>query len=115
MSGKSRVVTAGSLNFPEATKIGYGMPQELTIVENDVLGARQREARKKRRRSVMTVNKIFGELELVDDATEVFIGDENFPTMAHGNWYQDDVMEYAHSEVKSFTWQDDNKLYIELK
>lgn len=45
---KSRVVTAGSLNFPEATKIDYGMLQELTIVENDVLGARQREARKER-------------------------------------------------------------------
>lgn len=39
-----QVVTAGSLNFPEAIKLGYDMLQELMVAEDDVLGARQREA-----------------------------------------------------------------------
>lgn len=28
---------------------------------------------------------------------------------------QDNVLNYMHHEVESFTWQDDNKLYIDVK
>ena len=63
----------------------------------------------------MTVEKIF-EIGIIDDNTEIFIRQgEYFKVLAHGNWYQDDILEYSEHEVESFTWQDDNKLYIDLK
>lgn len=33
----------------------------------------------------------------------------------HGNWYQDDVLDYMDHEVEIFTWQDDNELYVDVK
>ncbi|GFI47217.1 hypothetical protein IMSAGC019_02541 [Lachnospiraceae bacterium] len=62
----------------------------------------------------MTVNKIL-EMGLVNDSTEIFIRDEESGVLAHGNWYQDDILVYGGCEVKSFTWQDDNKFYIDVK
>lgn len=62
----------------------------------------------------MTVKKIF-DVGLVNDSTEIFIRDEGFHVLAHGNWYQDDVLEYLDHGVESFTWQDDNKIYIDVK
>lgn len=61
----------------------------------------------------MTLEKLFF-MGLIGDNTEVFIRDTGFHVLAHGNWYQDNVLEYAHHEVESFTWQDDNKIYIDL-
>lgn len=52
---------------------------------------------------------------LVKDNTEIFIRDEDFGVLAHGNWYRDNVLNYMHHEVKSFTWQGDNKLYIDVE
>lgn len=53
---------------------------------------------------------------LIKDNTEIFIRQgEGFHVLAHGNWYQDDILDYMHHEVESFTWQDDNKLYIDVK
>lgn len=62
----------------------------------------------------MTLEKIY-EMGLIKDSTEIFIRDEEFHVLAHGNWYQDDVLDYMRNEVKSFTWQGDNKLYIRLE
>ncbi len=63
----------------------------------------------------MTLGKIY-DMGLIKDDTEIFIRqDENFNVLAHGNWYQDNMLEYMHHEAESFTWQDDNKLYIDLK
>lgn len=59
----------------------------------------------------MAVGKIFV-MGLVDNATEVFIRAAGFRVLEQGNWYQDDILAYAHSEVESFTWQDDNKLRL---
>lgn len=61
----------------------------------------------------MTLEKILF-MGLIGDNTEVFIRDTDFHVLAHGNWYQDNVMEYAHHEVESFTWQDDEKIYLDL-
>lgn len=62
----------------------------------------------------MTVEKIY-EMGLIKDDTELFIRpSENFDVLAHGNWRQDDVLNYMHHEVESFTWQDDEKIYIDL-
>lgn len=63
----------------------------------------------------MTVKNIL-DLGLIKDDTEVFVrADEDFTVLAHGNWYQDNVLEYMQRKVTSFTWQDDNKIYIDVK
>lgn len=62
----------------------------------------------------MTVSKIF-EMEIVGDNTEIFIRrNEGFDILAHGNWFLDDVLTYTGHEVKSFTWQDNNEVYIDV-
>lgn len=60
----------------------------------------------------MKVNQIV-ELGIIKDDTEVIIRDE-FKMLAHGNWYQDNVLKYADAEAEAFTWQDDGKVYIDL-
>ncbi len=62
----------------------------------------------------MTLEKIYN-MGLVKDNTEIFIRDEDFKVLAHGNWYLDNVLNYMHHEVESFTWQDDNKVYIDVE
>ncbi len=55
------------------------------------------------------------ETELINDYIEIFIRDEDFCVVAHGNWYQDNILKYEQKEIQSFTWQDDNKIYIDIK
>lgn len=63
----------------------------------------------------MTVEKI-NEMGLIDDNTEIVIREgEAFGILAHGAWYQDDILAYSDHEVESFTWQDDNQIYIDVK
>ena len=64
--------------------------------------------------SNMTLEKII-DLGLIDDNTEVWIRTPELCVLAHGNWYQDNVLEYLHSELEDFVWQDDNNFYIDLK
>lgn len=63
---------------------------------------------------IMTLSKVI-ELGLVTDETEVWIRDENMRTLAHGNWYQDNVLDYMDKELECFTWQDDHNFYADLK
>lgn len=53
--------------------------------------------------------------ELINDDTEVWIRDEDLRVLAHGDFNQDEVLEYLNRKVESFTWQDDNKFYIDVK
>lgn len=62
----------------------------------------------------MTVNKIF-HLGLINDSAEVYIRDSDMHVLAHGNWYQDDILEYQNHVVECFTWQDNNEFFIDLK
>ncbi len=63
----------------------------------------------------MTVEMI-GEMGLIDDNTEIVIREgEGFDALSRGNWYQDDILAYEKHEVASFTWQDDNRIYIDVK
>ena len=62
----------------------------------------------------MTIGKIF-EMGLINDDTSVWIRDNGSHVLAHGNWYQDDILKYEDKEAESFTWQDDNHFYIDLK
>lgn len=62
----------------------------------------------------MKVREIF-EMDFINDFTEIFIRDIDFYVLAHGNWYQDDILKYTENDVDSFTWQNDNKIYIDVK
>lgn len=62
----------------------------------------------------MTLSEILAN-EIINDGTEVFIRDQDCHVLAHGNWHQDNVLDYVNREVESFTWQDDNKVFINVK
>lgn len=62
----------------------------------------------------MTIKGIV-EMGLIKDSTEVFIRDEDFRVIASGNWYQDNILAHIDDEVECFTWQDDDKFYIDIK
>ena len=63
----------------------------------------------------MTIEKLYIDTKLINDSTEIWIRDSNMHILAHGNWYQDNILEYTHCEVESFTWQDDNKVFIDIR
>ncbi|MDE7266089.1 MAG: hypothetical protein K2N89_01325 [Lachnospiraceae bacterium] len=62
----------------------------------------------------MTIGKIY-ETGLIKDETDIFIRERDFNIIAQGKWYEDRILDYANMEVKSFTWQDDGKVYIDVK
>lgn len=63
----------------------------------------------------MTLKRLT-EMGLIDYDTEIVIRKgEGFDTLARGNWYQDDILAYDIREVESFTWQDDKRIYIDVK
>lgn len=35
--------------------------------------------------------------------------------IAHGNWFQDNVLAHMNDEVECFAWMDDNKFYVDLR
>lgn len=62
----------------------------------------------------MTLERLF-DMGLVKDNTEIYIRDEEMYIIARGNWYQDKVLDHMTDKIENFTWQDDNKLYIDVK
>ena len=62
----------------------------------------------------MTLDLIL-KMGLIKNNTEIIIRDKDSHVVAQGNWYQDDILDYAYADIESFTWQDDNKLFIDLK
>lgn len=52
--------------------------------------------------------------DIVNDNTIIIIRNTNFHTLTVGNWYQDNILEYNDREIITFTWQNDNKLYIDI-
>lgn len=62
----------------------------------------------------MTLKKIL-KLGLINDNTEIWIRHPDMRVLAHGNWYQDNILLYLHNELESFVWQDDNNFYVDLK
>lgn len=63
----------------------------------------------------MKIGKIY-EAGFIKDDTEIFIRQgERFNVLAHGNWYEDKILDYADMEVVSFIWQYDNKVYIDVE
>lgn len=62
----------------------------------------------------MTLEKIF-DAELIKGDTEIYIRDKGMNLIAQGRWFQDNVLDHIEDEIECFTWQDDNKLYIDVK
>lgn len=86
-------------------------------VEADILikfGIKRKRFETTGRYSGMTVSKIH-EMGLITDDTEIFIRDKDFKLIAHGNWYEDKMLEYSDTEAEGFSWQDDNKIFIDLR
>lgn len=62
------------------------------------------------------------ELGLIEDSTEIWIrdfGEFGMKVLAHGNWYQDNILSYLDYEVECFHWQDDgivgSTVYFDVK
>ena len=62
----------------------------------------------------MTLEKLY-KMNLINDNTELVIRNKDFNVLAHGNWYQDNILDFLDYIIESFTWQDDNKIYIDVK
>lgn len=75
------------------------------------------KALKPERKNHMTLeNLLINHSELINDKTFIYVrNEENFSLLTSGNWYQDNVLNYSHKEISAFTWQNDNKLYIDIK
>lgn len=62
----------------------------------------------------MTISKLY-DAGIIDDSTEIIVRNENFGVLARGNWYMDNILEYMKKELEGFTWQDDGKVYADIK
>lgn len=49
----------------------------------------------------MTLKKIL-KMGLVKDDTQIWVRDAEMRVLTHGNWYQDNVLEYLDSEIECF-------------
>lgn len=75
------------------------------------------KALKPERKNHMTLaNILISHSELINDKTIVYIrNEEKFSLLAYGNWYQDNILKYHNIEISSFTWQDNDEFYVDLK
>ena len=62
----------------------------------------------------MTIEKLV-DLGIINDTTEIYIRDMSFGLITKGSWFQDNVLEHIKDEIDSYTWQDDNRIYVDLK
>lgn len=61
-------------------------------------------------------NLLINHSKLINDKTIVRIrNEENFSLLTSGNWYQDNILKYRNIEISSFTWQDNDEFYVDLK
>lgn len=62
----------------------------------------------------MTLEKIYS-MGLINDSTEVWIRNADMHVLAYGNRHYDSILNHIYSEIEDFAWQDDNKIFINLK
>lgn len=62
----------------------------------------------------MTLKRIFMS-RLINDNTEVYIRSDYFNVITQGKWYNNNIISYLNCRVESFTWEDGNNLYIDIK
>ena len=62
----------------------------------------------------MTIERLI-DLGIINNTTEIYIRNMEFGLIAEGGWYQDSILEHLEDEIDSYTWQDDDKVYVDLK
>ncbi len=63
---------------------------------------------------IATVEDVFNMLEPNSDCW-IIIRDQNIKKLSVGHWYEDKILDYADCDVSSFTWQNDNKIFIDIE
>lgn len=62
----------------------------------------------------MTIMKVYN-LGIINYDTEVIIRDSNLDVVACGGWFDSGILRHVEDEITSFTWQDDHKVYFDIK
>mgnify|MGYP001067641301 FL=1 len=62
----------------------------------------------------MKVSEILS-VVIVKHTQEVIIRDSDMNVLDRAPWTQESIMKYMNHEAESFAWQDDGKLFIDLK
>lgn len=62
----------------------------------------------------MTIEKLI-DMEIINDKTEIYVRDTDFGLITHGNWFQDNILDHVQDKIDRYSWQDDNRVYIDLK
>ncbi len=64
----------------------------------------------------MTLKRILTTTDLINDHTEIYIRNkDSFHVYAYGNWFQDCILDYMEHEITSFTWEDENTIFIDIE
>ena len=75
--------------------------------------ATRAQGREKERNTKMTLEKLIF-TDPVNDSTLIIVRDGNFNILASGMWYHEDVLKYADAEIESFTYDCDNRIYVDI-
>ena len=62
----------------------------------------------------MIVNDVIA-MDFISADTEIVIRDPEMKVLYSGNWYEDRIDRYLNNEVESFTWQNDDTAFIDIK
>lgn len=54
------------------------------------------------------------DLGLINLYTEIYVRDFDLGLVAYGYYFENSILNYSLNKLKSFTWQDNNNLYIDL-
>lgn len=71
--------------------------------------------KKETQNNTMTLEKLLLESCLVNDQTKIIIRSDLFAVIAQGEWFTDRILEYMDKPINSFTWEKENKLYVDLE
>lgn len=61
----------------------------------------------------MTISKLY-HAGIVKGETKIIVR-TGFGVITAGNWFMDNILEYMDKELEAFTWQDDGKVFADLK
>lgn len=71
--------------------------------------------KKETQNNTMTLEKLLLESCLVNDQTTIIIRSGLFAVMAKGEWFTDRILGYMDKPIDIFTWEKENKLYVDLE
>lgn len=62
----------------------------------------------------MTLKQLYVDYDLINDSTRIVVRDSELRFHTEGHWFSDNVLNYGNREIRSFTWQDDNTVFVEV-